>query len=115
MGEVARAMVSLSGPGAVHGIIPGPLLQYEASGGVPEEGVYGRTTVVPDMHARKHMMAREVMEGGPGGGFVALSGGYGTLEEVMEVTTWGQLNIHTRGICLLNVDGCKSVLREVNW
>lgn len=40
--------------------------------------MYGKTTVVKDMHTRKQMMAREVMEGGPGGGFVALSGGYGS-------------------------------------
>lgn len=50
-------------------------------------------------------MAKEVMEGGPGSGFVALSGGYGTLEELMEVTTWNQLGIHGCGVVLLNVEG----------
>lgn len=51
------------------------------------------------------MMAREVMDSGPGGGFVALSGGYGTLEELMEVVTWNQLGIHARGIVVYNVEG----------
>ena len=67
--------------------------------------VYGKTTVVKDMHTRKQMMAREVIEGGPGSGFIALSGGYGTMEELMETTTWNQLGIHDRGVCVLNIDG----------
>ncbi|KAI5367701.1 Putative LOG family protein [Septoria linicola] len=115
MGEVAKTLVSLSGPSAVHGIIPEALLKYERKGrengdeSTPEklidENVYGRTTVVKDMHTRKQMMAREVMDSGPGGGFVALSGGYGTLEELMEVVTWNQLGIHARGIVVYNVEG----------
>ncbi|KAG7142536.1 Bifunctional cytokinin biosynthesis protein like [Verticillium longisporum] len=61
MGEVAKTLVSLSGPGAVHGIIPEALVKYErsdkmhdASPGlqVPDESVYGRTTIVNDMHTR---------------------------------------------------------------
>jgi uncharacterized protein (TIGR00730 family) len=50
-------------------------------------------------------MASEVMSGGPGGGFVALSGGYGTFEELMEVTTWNQLGIHSMPVVVYNVDG----------
>jgi uncharacterized protein (TIGR00730 family) len=57
------------------------------------------------MHTRKQMMAREVIDGGPGGGFVALSGGYGTLEELMEITTWNQLGIHSMPVIAFNVDG----------
>lgn len=57
------------------------------------------------MHTRKQMMAKEVIDGGPGGGFVALSGGYGTLEELMEVTTWNQLGIHDMPVIVYNVDG----------
>lgn len=49
-------------------------------------------------------MAREVIAGGPGGGFVALSGGYGTFEELMEVTTWNQLGIHNMPVVVYNVD-----------
>ena len=50
-------------------------------------------------------MAQEVISGGPGGGFVALSGGYGTFEELMEVTTWNQLGIHSMPVIVFNVDG----------
>ncbi len=106
MGEVARTLVSLSGPEAVHGVIPEALIQFEQGGRSPiDENIVGRTTVVPDMHTRKQLMAKKVMEGGPGSGFVALSGGYGTLEELMEVTTWNQLGIHGMGIVMFNVKG----------
>ena len=116
MGEVAKTLVSLSGPDAVHGIIPEALVKYERDATyqsvnptngmrLPEEAVYGRTTVVKDMHTRKRMMAQEVFSGGPGSGFIALAGGYGTIEEILETTTWVQLGIHSRGICLLNIDG----------
>lgn len=50
-------------------------------------------------------MAEKVMAGGPGSGFVSLAGGFGTIEEVMEMTTWNQLGIHHLGIVLLNVHG----------
>ncbi|EKG11194.1 Cytokinin riboside 5'-monophosphate phosphoribohydrolase LOG [Macrophomina phaseolina MS6] len=122
MGEVARTLVSLSGRDAVHGIIPAALVKLEQNydeaaaqaqtdgtrlgpRNVIDEAIYGRTTVVKDMHTRKSMMAQEVIAGGPGGGFVALSGGYGTMEELMEVTTWNQLGIHDRGVVVFNVDG----------
>ncbi len=111
MGEVARTLVSLSGPSAVHGIIPEPLVKYEQMHDPDDptshridSSVYGKTTVVKDMHTRKQMMAQEVIEGGPGGGFVALSGGYGTFEELMEVTTWNQLGIHAMPVVVFNVD-----------
>ncbi|KAG6028956.1 hypothetical protein E4U41_000533 [Claviceps citrina] len=115
MGEVAKTVCSINGPDAVHGIIPEALVRYERDGTyqtingrnqvVPTESVYGRTTVVKDMHSRKKLMAEEVFEGGPGSGFIGLSGGYGTMEEVFEVITWNQLGIHTKGICLLNIEG----------
>ncbi|RYC54040.1 hypothetical protein CHU98_g12169, partial [Xylaria longipes] len=116
MGEVAKTIVSINGPSAVHGIIPEALVKWErddtyaakkdANGyHVPEERVYGRTTVVKDMHTRKRMMAQEVLEGGPGSGFIALSGGFGTMEELLETATWNQLGIHSRGVCVLNIDG----------
>ncbi len=69
------------------------------------ESEFGATTVVPDMHTRKRMMAHCVGAGGPGSGFVALAGGYGTIEEVMEMVTWNQLGIHTIPIVLVNIDG----------
>ncbi|KAK6595693.1 LOG family protein [Botrytis cinerea] len=108
MGEVARTLVALSGPlletASIHSRENGTGTP-ENGDGLPEYEIYGRTTVVKDMHARKSMMAKEVIAGGPGSGFVALPGGYGTLEELMEVVTWNQLGIHTRGIVVLNVDG----------
>ncbi|WQF86555.1 Putative LOG family protein [Colletotrichum destructivum] len=115
MGEVAKSLVALAGPDSVHGIIPEALVKYERDGTygtvnkdnmyVPDETVYGRTTVVKDMHTRKQMMAKEVFAGGPGSGFIALPGGYGTIEEVLETATWNQLGIHDKGICLLNING----------
>ena len=104
MGEVARTLVSLSGPQSVHGIIPEALVRHEAEG-MPVEQMFGKTTIVGTMHERKHLMMQLVRAGGPGSGFIALSGGYGTMEELMEVTTWNQLGIHDRGIVLYNVDG----------
>jgi hypothetical protein len=72
--------------------------------GIPESE-YGMTTIVPDMHTRKRTMATMVLEGGPGSGFVSLAGGFGTIEEVMEMTTWNQLGIHRVGVVLLNING----------
>lgn len=111
MGEIAKTLVSLSGPDTVHGIIPEALIRYERGGtnadkpSLPDEQTWGRTTVVKDMHTRKAMMAREVLAGGPGSGFIALSGGYGTVEELFETATWNQLGIHSRGVCILNING----------
>ena len=65
---------------------------------------FGSTLVVQDMHTRKRTMAQRVTSGGPGSGFVALAGGYGTLEEVMEMVTWNQLGIHKVPIVLVNID-----------
>ncbi|KAL4801691.1 hypothetical protein BDV18DRAFT_71981 [Aspergillus unguis] len=77
----------------------------EAENGGIAASEFGLTTIVPDMHTRKRMMAEKVREGGPGSGFVALAGGFGTIEEVMEMTTWNQLGIHHLGVVLLNVAG----------
>ncbi|KAM5345019.1 hypothetical protein ACJ41O_010881 [Fusarium nematophilum] len=115
MGEVAKTLCSINGPQSVHGIIPEALVKYERDGTyqtvngnnqvVPDESVYGHTTVVKDMHTRKKLMAEEVFAGGPGSGFVGLSGGFGTVEEIFETTTWNQLGIHSCGIVLLNIEG----------
>lgn len=112
MGEIARTLVSLSGPGAVHGIIPEPFVRHQREQGssdiwqhLLDEKNYGRTTIVNDMHTRKKMMADAVSNGGPGGGFVVLPGGYGTLEEMAEITAWNQLGIHAHPIVLYNADG----------
>lgn len=120
MGEVASTLVELSGPQAVHGVIPKALMAFERKytndtdedegKGMEEqkkidESKFGQTTVVNDMHTRKRTMVDMVLEGGPGSGFVALSGGYGTLEELMEIVTWNQLGIHEKPVVLLNVEG----------
>lgn len=120
MGEVAKTLVALSGPDAVHGVIPEALVKYERDPtytstlegensktglAVPDEQVWGRTAVVKDMHTRKQLMAQEVIQGAPGSGFIALPGGYGTMEELLETATWNQLGIHNKGICVLNVNG----------
>ncbi|KAA3489535.1 Cytokinin riboside 5'-monophosphate phosphoribohydrolase LOG1-like protein [Gossypium australe] len=58
-----------------------------------------RVKAVADMHQRKAEMARQ------SDAFIALPGGYGTLEELLEVITWAQLGIHDKPVGLLNVDG----------
>jgi uncharacterized protein (TIGR00730 family) len=55
--------------------------------------------VVPTMHQRKAMMAQL------SGAFLALPGGYGTLEELFEMLCWAQLGLHQRPIGLLNIGG----------
>ncbi|RKF65241.1 Bifunctional cytokinin biosynthesis protein [Erysiphe neolycopersici] len=122
MGEIAQVLTSLSGPDSVHGIIPAPLLRYECdnpgpdieiSSILPDAKRFGRTTVVKSMHERKQMMVSEVLSGGPGSGFIALPGGYGTLEELMEMTTWNHLGILDKGVVLFNVKGYWSGL--LSW
>ncbi|CAG8974848.1 hypothetical protein HYALB_00000463 [Hymenoscyphus albidus] len=115
MGEIARSVVASSpvGKEAVHGIIPKVLAAYErdpakiAAGklvkDVPEVEIYGHTSQVSDMHKRKKMMTLEVMNGGPGSGFIALPGGFGTLEELAEIITWNQLGVHDKGVVVINV------------
>lgn len=92
MGELADA--TLAAGGEVHGIIPETLRERELA----HEGL---TTldVVDSMHARKARMT-ELADG-----FAALPGGFGTLEELLEVLTWAQLGFHQNPCGLLNVDG----------
>ena len=69
------------------------------------EEKYGVTTVVPSLSARKQLMCTLTSSGGPGSGFIALSGGFGTMDELMEMITWRQQGVHNRRICLYNVEG----------
>ncbi|KAL8109842.1 cytokinin riboside 5'-monophosphate phosphoribohydrolase LOG8 [Apium graveolens] len=78
----------------VLGIIPKALVPLEISG-----ETVGDVRIVSDMHERKAEMARE------SDAFIALPGGYGTMEELLEMITWSQLGIHKKPIGLLNVDG----------
>jgi len=92
MGALADAV--LDGGGHVTGIIPEALVAKEvAHAGLSD------LRVVRSMHERKAMMAELA------GGFIALPGGWGTLEELFEVLTWAQLGIHQKPCGLLNVSG----------
>ncbi|KAK6942543.1 LOG family [Dillenia turbinata] len=64
----------------------------------------GEVIIVSNIHERKAEMARHA------DAFIALPGGYGTLEELLEVLSWAQLNIHNKPVGLLNVDGFYSPL-----
>jgi uncharacterized protein (TIGR00730 family) len=78
----------------VIGIITKDLLDIEvANKAIP------RLCVVGSMHERKSLMA-DLSDG-----FIALPGGFGTLEEFMEVVTWSQLGVHRKPCGLLNVNG----------
>lgn len=90
MGTVARA--TLKHGGQVTGIIPQFL---ETREGVLQ-GMQ-ETHVVPDMHTRKQMMFERA------DAFVALPGGLGTLEELVEQMTWAQLGRHRKPILLLSI------------
>jgi uncharacterized protein (TIGR00730 family) len=92
MGVIADAV--LAEGGKVIGVIPGFLADKElAHKGCTE------LHVVDTMHQRKLLMA-DLAEG-----FVAMPGGFGTLEELFEVLTWGQLGLHGKPVGLLNTLG----------
>jgi uncharacterized protein (TIGR00730 family) len=92
MGVIADAV--LAEGGKVIGVIPGFLADKElAHKGCTE------LHVVETMHQRKLLMA-DLAEG-----FVAMPGGFGTLEELFEVLTWGQLGLHGKPVGLLNTLG----------
>ncbi|KAF7069609.1 hypothetical protein CFC21_075219 [Triticum aestivum] len=99
MGLVSRAVHG--GGGRVTGVVPRSVLPRELIGETPggEE-----VKAVSGMHQRKAEMAHRA------DAFVALPGGYGTLEELLEVITWAQLGIHDKPVGLLNVDGYYDLL-----
>src|SRR5947207_1854347 len=92
MGVLADAV--LAAGGEVTGVIPRALATKEiAHRSLPD------LRVVETMHERKATMAALA------DGFVALPGGFGTLEELLEVVTWTQLGLHAKPAGLLNVEG----------
>ena len=92
MGTLADAALEMGGE--VIGVIPQSLVDKEvAHTGLPDLRIVG------SMHARKALMA-ELSDA-----FIALPGGYGTMEEFCEVLTWTQLGLHRKPCGLLNVDG----------
>lgn len=92
MGELARTVVTHGG--RVTGIIPTFLSKKERMLRDVHEMI-----VVEDMHQRKKLMFDR------SDAFVALPGGIGTLEELVEQLTWAQLGQHTKPIVLLNIEG----------
>jgi uncharacterized protein (TIGR00730 family) len=92
MGTLADAV--LEAGGEVEGVIPEFLALKEIA-----HMSLSRLHVVKSMHARKAMM-ESLSEG-----FIAMPGGIGTMEELFEIWTWGQLGQHRNPVGLLNVDG----------
>lgn len=90
----ALADAALAKDGKVMGVIPDVIMDLEI-------GHRGLTElhVVRTMHERKALMASRA------DAFVALPGGYGTLDEFIEIVTWAQLRIHTKPCVLANVGG----------
>ncbi len=76
------------------GVIPKSMVERE----IAHQGLT-QLHVVETMHERKALMA------GLSHAFIALPGGFGTLEEFCEILTWGQLGLHHKPVALLNVNG----------
>lgn len=100
MGEAARAV--LNGGGRVTGIIPEFLVQKER---VMTE--VNELIVTSNMHERKMTMFER------SDGFAALPGGIGTLEELVEIITWAQLERHFKPIIVINIEGYWDPLIEL--
>lgn len=95
MGAVSEGCMSAGGK--VTGIIPQFLMKKEAT-----EQALGRLDeliVTDDMHQRKHAMFER------SDAFVAMPGGIGTLEEIVEIMTWGQLGRHAKPVAFVSTDG----------
>ena len=92
MGTIANAVLDAGGEAI--GVIPKSLAVKEVAHANLTE-----LHVVASMHERKAMMA-ELSDG-----FIALPGGWGTLEEIFEMLTWAQLGFHEKPCGLLNIDG----------
>ncbi len=92
MGVLADA--ALATGGRVVGVLPEHLSAKE----IAHDGL-SELHVVPSMHARKAMMAERSRA------FLALPGGVGTFEELLEILTWSLLGLHRKPVGLLNVEG----------
>lgn len=97
MGQMADSMLQHGAP--VVGVIPKFMLDYEIA--------HERLTelhVVATMHERKAIMAERASA------FLALPGGLGTFEEILEIATWRQLNQHHKPVLVLNLNGYYNAL-----
>ena len=92
MGVLADSVLAQGGK--VYGVIPELLLHKEV-----EHAGLTELHVVASMHERKSKMASM------SDAFIALPGGLGTLEEISEILTWGQLRVHEKPVGIINVDG----------
>lgn len=92
MGVVADAVLARGGK------VIGALPRFMANKELAHAGIT-RLHLVDTMHERKQLMA-ELAEG-----FLALPGGFGTLEEIFEAITWSQLHLHAFPCAFLNVEG----------
>ena len=90
----ATADAALSGGAEVIGILPQAFQDRE----IAHRGLT-KLHLVESMHERKALMASL------SDAFIALPGGYGTLDEFFEIVTWAQLNIHSKPCVLINTDG----------
>ncbi|MEN3791445.1 TIGR00730 family Rossman fold protein [Fulvimarina sp. MAC3] len=95
MGAVSDGVIE--GGGQVTGIIPRFLIDMEAT--ERELKRLDELVVTEDMHERKHLMFER------SDAFVALPGGIGTLEELVEILTWSQLGRHEKPIVIANLNG----------
>lgn len=100
MGALASSV--LAHGGQVTGIIPSFLVEREHTLEMVQEHIVTR-----DMHERKRLMFDHA------DGFVALPGGIGTLEELVEQLTWVQLGRHTKPVVIVNLDGYWNPLLEM--
>ena len=91
MGQVADTV--LEHGGEVVGVIPEFMLDYEIAHSELTE-----LHIVKSMHERKALMAERASA------FIALPGGLGTFEEILEIATWGQLNQHQKPMIIYNVN-----------
>ncbi len=92
MGEMADAMLAIGG--RITGVIP----QFLYDWGVGHDGIT-ELIIVNSMHERKQKMA-EMSDA-----FIALPGGYGTIEELGEILTWIQLDLIKKPVGILNING----------
>lgn len=100
MGRLADGVLSKNGK--IVGIIPDFLKKKE----IAYQGLTELITV-SSMHERKALMQEK------SDGFIALPGGFGTLEELFEILTWGQLGLHRKPVGILNVNGYYDSLIEL--
>lgn len=99
MGEVAN--IALAEGSEVVGVIPEFMLDYEIAHADLTE-----LHIVKTMHQRKALMAERACA------FIALPGGLGTFEEILEVATWAQLNQHQKTMIIYNINGFYNALKQ---